>query len=263
MILGLYIISPKFIVHLTKENKMIIISNKNRRDIVIYGNIVAIGYHLITIERFQEKTANELNLSEKQYSAIQQAIIKNQGRDTLMECKSHLDLNNDVLRRAVAYATQNKSIINWFIFMGAPDILEIIAQRDDLDEYAINQLAQSHLDSVRALIAKKPNLDDSLIKTLADDKSFIVRVMIAERDDIDDTLVAKLAKDKYWGIRTRIAKRAQLNEDIMELLSNDVSDIVVGIIARRHDLTPQIISKLAQHKSKQIQKEIRQHILIA
>lgn len=143
--------------------------------------------------------------------------------------KNHLDLNNDVLRRAVAYATQNKAIINWFIFMGAPDILEIIAQRDDLDEYAISQLAQSNLDSVRALIAKKPNLDSSLIKTLADDKSFIVRVMIAERDDIDDTLVAKLAKDKYWGVRTRIAKCAQLNEDIMELLSNDVSDIVVGI----------------------------------
>ena len=242
---------------------MLIISNKNRRDIVIYGSIVAIGYHLITIERFQEKTANELNLSEKQYSTIQQAIIKNQGRDTLMECKSHLDLNNDVLRRAVAYATQNKAIINWFIFMGAPDILEIIAQRDDLDEYAISQLAQSNLDSVRALIAKKPNLNDSLIKMLADDKSFIVRVMIAERDDIDDALVVKLAKDKYWGVRARIAKRVSLSADIMELLSNDVSDIVVGIVARRHDLTPQIISKLAQHKSKQIQKEIRQHILIA
>ena len=242
---------------------MIIISNKDRRDIVIYGHIIAIGYHLITIERFQEKTANELNLSEKQFLAIQQAIVENQGKDTLMEDESQLDLNHDVLRRAVAYATQNKSMINRLIFMGAPDILEIIAQRDDLDEDTINQLANSHLDSVRALIAKKPNLDDSLIKTLADDKSFIVRVMIAERDDIDDTLVAKLAKDKYWGVRTRIAKRAQLNEGIMELLSNDVSDIVVGIIARRHDLTPQIISKLAQHKSKQIQKEIRQHILIA
>ena len=73
--------------------------------------------------------------------------------------------------------------------MGAPDILEIIAQRDDLDKYAISQLAQSNLDSVRALIAKKPNLNDSLIKMLADDKSFIVRVMISERDDIDDALV--------------------------------------------------------------------------
>lgn len=242
---------------------MIIISNKDRRDIVIYGHIIAIGYHLITIERFQEKTANDLNLSEKQFLAIQRAIVKNQGQDTLMECKSHLDLNNDVLRRAVAYATQNKSIINWFIFMGTPDILEIIAQRDDLDENTINQLGQSHLDSVRALIAKKPNLDSSLIKTLADDKSFIVRVMIAERDDIDDELVVKLAKDKYWGVRTRIAQRAQLNEDIMELLSNDVSDIVVGIIARRHDLTPYIISKLAQHESKQIQKDARQHLLNA
>lgn len=242
---------------------MIIISNKNRRDIVIYGNIVAIGYHLITIERFQEKTANELNLSEKQFFAIQQAIVENQGKDTLMEDESQLDLNHDVLRRAVAYATQNKSMINRLIFMGAPDILEIIAQRDDLDEDTINQLANSHLDSVRALIAKKPNLNESLIKTLADDKSFIVRVMIAERDDIDDSLVAKLAKDKYWGVRTRIAKRAQLNEDIMELLSNDVSDIVVGIIARRHDLTPKIIAQLTKHKSKQIQKEIRQHIFTA
>lgn len=242
---------------------MIIISNENRRDIVIYGHIIAIGYHLITIERFQEKTANELNLSEKQFLAIQQAIVKNQGKDTLMEDESQLDLNHDVLRRAVAYATQNKSIINRLIFMGAPDILEIIAQRDDLNEYAINQLAKSHLDSVRALIAQKPNLDTSLIKTLADDKSFIVRVMIAERDDIDESLVAKLAKDKYWGVRTRIAQRAQLNVDIIELLSNDVSDIVVGIIARRHDLTPHIISKLARHESKQIQKEIRQHSLSA
>lgn len=242
---------------------MIIISNENRRDIVIYGHIIAIGYHLITIERFQEKTANELNLSEKQFLAIQQAIVKNQGKDTLMEDESQLDLNHDVLRRAVAYATQNKSIINRLIFMGAPDILEIIAQRDDLNEYAINQLAKSHLDSVRALIAQKPNLDTSLIKTLADDKSFIVRVMIAERDDIDESLVAKLAKDKYWGVRTRIAQRAQLNVDIIELLSDDVSDIVVGIIARRHDLTPHIISKLARHESKQIQKEIRQHSLSA
>ena len=242
---------------------MIIISNKNRRDIVIYGNIVAIGYHLITIERFQEKTANELNLSEKQFLAIQQAISENQGKDNLLEDESQLDLNHDVLRRAVAYVTQNKSMINRLIFIGAPDILEIIAQRDDLDENTINQLAQSHLDSARALIAKKPNLDTSLIKTLADDKSFIVRVMIAERDDIDDSLVAKLAKDKYWGVRTRIAQRAQLNVDIIELLSNDVSDIVVGIVARRHDLTPQIISKLARHESKQIQKEIRQHSLNA
>lgn len=32
-----------------RKNKMIIISNKNRRDIVIYGHIIAIGYHLITI----------------------------------------------------------------------------------------------------------------------------------------------------------------------------------------------------------------------
>ena len=242
---------------------MIIISNKNRRDIVIYGNIIAIGYHLITIERFQEKTANELNLSEKQFLAIQQAIVKNQGKDTLMEDESQLDLNHDVLRRAVAYVTQNKSIINRLIFMGAPDILEIISQRDDLDESTINQLAQSHLDSVRALIAKKPNLDSSLIKTLADDKSFIVRVMIAERDKLDDSLVLKLSKDNYWGVRTRIAQRAQLNTDIIELLSNDISDIVVGIVARRHDLTPQIISKLAQHESKQIQKDVRQHSLNA
>lgn len=242
---------------------MIIISNKNRRDIVIYGNIIAIGYHLITIERFKEKTANELNLSEKQYSLIQQAIVENQDKDTLMEDESQLDLNHDVLRRAVAYVTQNKSMINRLIFMGTPDILEIIAQRDDLDEYAINQLAKSHLDSVRALIAQKPNLDTSLIKTLADDKSFIVRVMIAERDDIDDALVAKLARDKYWGVRTRIAQRAQLNADIIELLSNDVSDIVVGIIARRHDLTHHIISRLSQHESKQIQKDVRQHSLNA
>lgn len=242
---------------------MIIISNKNRRDIVIYGSIVAIGYHLITIERFQEKTANELNISEKQFSAIQQAIVENQDKDTLMEDESQLDLNHDVLRRAVAYVTQNKSIINRLIFMVAPDILEIIAQRDDLDENTINQLAQSHLDSVRALIAQKPNLDTSLIKTLSDDKSFIVRVMIAERDDIDDVLVAKLAKDKYWGVRTRIAQRVQLNTDIMELLSNDVSDIVVGIVARRHDLTPKIISQLAQHENKQIRKDARQYSLSA
>ena len=241
---------------------MIIISNENRRDIVIYGHIIAIGYHLITIERFQEKTANELNLSEKQFLAIQ-AIVENQGKDNLLEDESQLDLNHDVLRRAVAYVTQNKSIINRLIVMGTPDILEIISQRDDLDENTINQLAQSHLDSVRALIAQKPNLDNSLIKTLADDKSFIVRVMITERDDIDDSLVAKLAKDKYWGVRTRIAQRAQLNVEIMELLSNDVSDIVVGIIARRHDLTPHIISKLSQHESKQIKKDARQHLLKA
>lgn len=242
---------------------MIIISNKDRRDIVIYGHIIAIGYHLITIERFQEKTSNELNLSEKQFSAIQQAIVENQGKDTLMEDESQLDLNHDVLRRAVAYATQNKSMINRLIFMGASDILEIIAQRDDLDEDTINQLAQSHLDSVRALIAQKPNLDSSLIKTLADDKSFIVRVMIAERDKLDDSLVLKLAKDNYWGVRTRIAKRVSLNTDVIELLSNDVSDIVVGIIARRHDLTPKIISQLVQHENKQIRKDARQHSLSA
>lgn len=171
--------------------------NKNT---VIYGNTVSNGCQTFNINQLDDickKFEVPEEIKQEVLKAHQENLKVDDMKANILE-RLQLE-NNTTINHAVVFGTKNHDLLKEMMthFEDDENIKIVIANRVELSDELIKQLAQDKSDDVRLAIAKRNDLDESVIQILADDENYDVRAQIARRQNLNSAILQQLAKDKY------------------------------------------------------------------
>lgn len=169
-------------------------------------------------------------------------------------------LNSNLLKRInLAKGSQGDiEILAKLALDKSPQVRQVVAENPFINQDLIGLLSSDENAIVRAKIASRGDLSDEIIDKLVMDDSENVLVAICLREHLSKKQQVVLA-EKSIGIRQKLAKRKDLDESISILLSQD-HDVRVRILLAGATTCPEVLDKLGQDKSIEIQKVIAKRI---
>ena len=168
------------------------------------------------------------------------------------------DLSEDLIKQLIKTSNEEVTLcglalnpnlsthhIEQLLSFKSPHINQLLAQRTDIDESILWNLAQSSPSpAVRGAIAVNTSISEDLILALY--RYPDIRLELSQREDLPDNIIQMLAKHENPAVRVLIAQKKSLSPTLIKQLAYDSAYQVRMEIAKRNDLPMDILERLSQ-----------------